>query len=96
MKSRSTRLILISAYLIASPLVVLAGGQPKVHRVTKQEEQDRTGISRAVQQGKGGGKSVSSQIIRANAYRSETPEESRNVVQPSSKRSSWNDSAFHK
>ncbi len=96
MKSRCTRMMLISAYLIASPLLVLAGGQPEIHRVTKQEEQDRTGISRAVQQGKGGGKSVSNQVIRANAYRSETPEESRNVVQQSSTRSMWNDPAFHR
>ena len=98
MKSRSIRVALLSAVVLASPLLTFAGGQPaKMRWVSKEEAQDRTGITRAVEQGKGAGLTLS-QVIRANAYRSQTPEESRVLVQQSGNaHSNWNDSAaFHK
>jgi hypothetical protein len=98
MKSQSMKLALASAFVLASPLFTFAGGQPAIRRQPgKEEMQDRTGIMRAIQQGKGTGMTRSDVVIRANAYRSQTPDESRVPAQQSgSVHSSWNDSAFHK
>jgi hypothetical protein len=97
MKSQTMKLALVSVFALASPLLTFAGGQPKVRWVSKEEAQDRSGITRAVQQGKGSGMTRSDVAIRANAYRSQTPEESGTAVQqPRAAHSSWNDSAFHK
>jgi hypothetical protein len=74
MKSQLVRVALLSAVVLASPLLTLAGGQPaKMHRYSKEDVQDRTGITRAIQQGKGTGMSLSDRTIRANAYREQTP-----------------------
>ena len=73
MKSPSIRLTLLTAVVLTSPVLMFAGGQPaKVRTLTKAEMQDRTGITRAVQQGKGAGMSLSQTVIRANAYREQT------------------------
>lgn len=72
MKSRFVRVALLSAVVLASPLLTFAGNQPKIHKYSKEEAQDRTGITRAVQQGKGTGMSRSEGTIRANAYREQT------------------------
>jgi len=73
MKSQFVRMALLSAVVLASPLLTFAGGQPaKVHKYTKEDAQDRTGITRAIQQGKGTGMSLSDSTIRANAYREQT------------------------
>jgi hypothetical protein len=64
---------LLSAVVLTSPLLTFAGGQPaKMHKYSKEDAQDRTGITRAIQQGKGSGMSLSDQTIRANAYREQT------------------------
>jgi hypothetical protein len=68
-----------------------------MHRYSKEEMQDRTGITRAVQQGKGSGMTRSQGVVGANAYRSQTAEENAATVkQSAAAHSTWNDSAFHK
>jgi hypothetical protein len=66
--------------------------------VTKAEARDRTGITRAIQQGKGGGMSLSNVALNANAYRSETPAESAllKADPPRAQRPNYSDSAFTK
>ncbi len=74
MKSQFVRVALLSAVVLTSPLLMFAGGQPaKMHKYTKEDAQDRTGVTRAIQQGKGGGMSLSDRTIRANAYREQSP-----------------------
>lgn len=92
MRSRSIKVALASAFMLTSPLLTFAGGQPaKVRMLSKSEMQDRTGITQAVQQGKGTGM-TRNQVIRANAYRSQTAEES-----PARRDGpNWGDTAFRK
>lgn len=71
MKSRFIKVALLPAFVLASPLLTFAGGQHLVRMPRKGEIPDRTGITQAVQQGKGAGMSRN-QGVRANAYRSET------------------------
>jgi hypothetical protein len=75
MKSRFVRVALLSAVVLTSPLLTFAGSQPKIHKYSKEEAQDRTGITRAIQQGKGTGMSLSDSTIQANAYREQTTEQ---------------------
>jgi hypothetical protein len=76
MKSQFVRMALLSAVVLTSPLLTFAGGQPaKMHKYSKEDAQDRTGITRAIQQGKGSGMSLSDGTIRANAYREQTTEQ---------------------
>jgi hypothetical protein len=98
MKPQIMKLALVSTFVLASPLLTFAGGQPaKMRPYSKEEMQDPTGITRAVQQGKGSGMTRSEVQIRANAYRSQTAEGSAATVQQSTAaHSNWNDSAFHK
>jgi hypothetical protein len=98
MKSRSIKVALLSAFALMSPLLTFAGDQPgQMHRYSKSEIENRDGVTQAVQRGKGAGVSRNQLVLRTNAYRSETAEESpalRNdsdVVGPS-----WGDSAFRK
>ena len=88
---------LLSAVVLTSPLLTFAGGQPKIHKYSNEEAQDRTGISRAIQQGKGTGMSLSDSTIRANAYREQTTEQ-RPVatVQPVAPHAKLSDPAFTK
>ena len=73
MNTRSIRMTLLTAVVLTTPVLTFAGGQPAKGLVAyKQVTQDRTGIARAVQQGKGSGNSQSQAVIRANAYRAET------------------------
>jgi hypothetical protein len=75
MKSQFVRVALLSAAVLTSPLLTFAGGQPaKMHKYSKEDAQDRSGITRAIQQGKGTGMSLSDGTIRANAYREQTTE----------------------
>jgi len=97
MKSQSIKLAMVSVFVLASPLLTFAAGQPKVRWVSKEEMRDRSVITRAIPQGKGSGMTRSEVVISANAYRSQTPEESGTAVQQSrAAHSTWNDSAFHK
>jgi hypothetical protein len=55
MKSRSFRVAALAAFILTSPLLIFAAGQPKLHMLSKSEMQDLSGATRAVQQGKGTG-----------------------------------------
>jgi hypothetical protein len=95
--SRSIRVALLSAVVLASPMLSFAGGQPPVSRTpSKSEAQDRTGISRAVQQGKGTGM-TRVQGVQANASRSQTASETQ-VAKDQSRAGSpnWSDPAYRK
>lgn len=98
MKFQTTRLILASAFALATPLLVLAGDKavPPSGPTQAQSQQYPANFPQALQQGKNTGRSVSDQKISANAYRAQTPEERAYVAQQSDGRSPWNDSAFHK
>ena len=85
MKSRFIRMTVVSAGLLAIPALTFAGGQPaKVRMPGKAEGQDRTGITRAVQQGKGTGVSRMQTVSGSKGAESRT-------VSPK-----WSDTAFTK
>jgi hypothetical protein len=96
MKSRSFRLALLSAIALTSPLLPFAGSQPaKVRNYTNRETLDAS-PTRAVQQGKGSGMSQN-QTVRANAWRSQTAEDSLKLREkPAATHINWGDSAFRK
>lgn len=95
MKSGS-KAVLLSAIVLASPLFSFAGSQHLVRVPTKEEAQDRSGITPAVQSGKGTG-SVRSQGVQANAYRTQTPAESQVAKQkPAAAQPNWADPAYRK
>jgi hypothetical protein len=75
MKSQFVRVALLSAVVLTSPLLTFAGSESKIHKYSKEEAQDRTGITRTLNQGKGSGMSLSQGSIRANAYREQTAEQ---------------------
>jgi hypothetical protein len=95
MKSRFITLALLSAFV--SPMLSFAGGQPaKVRMSNKSEAQDRTGISRTLQQGKGTG-TVREQGAQVNASRSQTAAEGRVAKDPSrAGYPNWGDTALRK
>ena len=77
MKLRSIRMMMLSTFALASASLTFAGDQPgKMHMLSKSQMQDRTGMTRAVQYGKGTGMTRSQVVLRWNAYRSETAEDS--------------------
>jgi hypothetical protein len=94
MKSRFSRVAVLTALVLTSPLLSLAAGQPKVHTVSKSDTQDRADVTRAVQFGKGTGM-TRNQGVQANAYRSQTAADNAKV-QPAPARTNWNDPAFRK
>jgi hypothetical protein len=92
MKYQIIKATLVSAFVLASPMLSFAGGQPaKMH---KNDTQDRTGVTRAVQQGKGSGL-TRNEGVHANAYREQTPAESQ-VVKEQSNPGRPIDTAFRK
>jgi hypothetical protein len=91
------RTTLLSALALTIPVLGFAGGQPaRVRMSTKAEMADHTGIARAIQQGKGTGMSPSQKVIRADAYRVQTREDSLPVDPPAASGPNWGDSAFRK
>lgn len=97
MKLRSIRTAVLSTLVLASPSLTVAASQSTgMHVPSQSEMQNRDGVTRAVQQGKGGGM-TRNQGVRANAYRSQTAGENPTVRDASggvgSKRS---DTAFRK
>ena len=73
MKIRFLRMAVLSTVVLGSALVTLAGDQPaRMYRYTKNATEDRTGVTRAVQQGKGGAVTRNERTLRGNAYRSDT------------------------
>ena len=95
MKSKSVKAMLLSAFVIASPLLTFAG-EPAAPPSGKDQAQDHV-IGRALQQGKGTGMSLSQVVIHANANREQTVDE-KGVVreQPAAPHSNLSDPAFHK
>ncbi len=73
MKLRSIRVALLSAFALASAALSFAGDQPgKMHMLSKSQMQDRTGMTPAVQQGKGAGMTRSQVVLRGDTDRSDT------------------------
>jgi hypothetical protein len=96
MKSRSIRVVLLSALVLTSPMLSFAAGQHLVRVPTKEEMLDRSDVTRAVPQGKGTGR-VRVQGIQVNASRSQTAAESQ-VVKDQSRAGypNWGDRALRK
>jgi hypothetical protein len=57
MKSRFMKVAVLAAFVITSPLLVFAAGQPKVRPFGRNEDRQLDGVTRAVRQGKGSGMS---------------------------------------
>jgi hypothetical protein len=96
MKSRSIRMALLSGLLLTSPMLSFAAGQHLVRVPTKEEMQDRSDVTRAVQPGKGTGR-VQEQGVQVNESRSQTPAESQVTKdKPNAGQPNWGDHAFRK
>jgi hypothetical protein len=95
MKSQ-LRVALLSALALTSPSLSFAAGQHLIRVPSTDEAQDRSGVTRAVQFGKGTG-ITRNEGVRANAYREQTPAESQ-VTKGQSKTGSpnWQDRALRK
>jgi hypothetical protein len=97
MKSQFIRVAMLPALVLASSWLSFAGDQPgtvQPQTQGKSESQDAP-VPRAVQQGKGG--AVSRNQLRANAYRSQTGEDSAGLKdQSGAVRSNAGDIAFRK
>jgi hypothetical protein len=97
MKSQTVKMLLLAASILASPVLTFAGGQPnRVYTPGKNESQDRAGVGRNLNQGKGAGLTRNDVVLRGNAYRSETAQDSQALKQSSSAAPNWNDLGFHK
>lgn len=68
MKSRFMRLVMLSGVALASPVLIFAAGQPKLHMLSQSEMQDLNGATPAIQQGKGGGLSRKAPVPSASDY----------------------------
>lgn len=94
MKSRSMKVVLLPAFVLASALFAFAAGQPKVRG---SEVQDLSNATRAVQQGKGGRISHDQVVLRGNAYRVQTAaEENRARAESGAAHPKWGDTALRK
>jgi hypothetical protein len=98
MKSRSIKLVLLAASILANPVFTFAGGQPNtVYTPGKNEAQNLVGVGRSLNQGKGAGMTRSDGTLRGNAYRSQTADDNRAVRnKPDTTGPNFNDSGFHK
>lgn len=97
MKLQSVKMVLLAAVVLASPVLTFAGGQPNhVYTPLKNEARDRAGIARNVNQGKGAGVTRDDVVLRGNAYRAETAEDTHALRNNSSAGPNWNDPGFHK
>ncbi len=98
MKSRSIRVALLSAFVLASALLTFAGSQPPIYRTpSKSEMQSQTGLARAVQQGKGGGSFHHQVMRRVNASRLKTaPDGAVPNATPATVHPNSGDAAFRK
>ena len=76
MKFHSIRTVVLSTLVLASPSFTFAAKQSTgMHVPSQSEMQNRDGVTRNAQQGKGSGL-THSQGVHANAYRSQTAAES--------------------
>jgi hypothetical protein len=96
MKSQSVKVMLLSVFAMASPLLTFAGDRA-VPPSGKGNAKDGIEIGRAVQQGKATGMSLSQVVIHTNANRVQTADEKRVVkAQSTAPHSNVSDPAFHK
>jgi hypothetical protein len=72
MKSRFTKVAVLSAFVLTSPLLIFAAGQPKLHETSRSEMQKWAESTRAVQQGKGSGMTRNHAAVPAVTSRSQT------------------------
>ena len=76
MKSQMIKATLVSAFVLASPILSFAAAGAHLIRVpSKDEVQSKVGVTRAVQPGKGS-MVTRNQEVQANAYREQTASES--------------------
>ncbi len=76
------RTAVLTTLVLATPALSFGGGQPPITRTPTQSElQDRTGIKKAVQSGKGTGMTRSDETLSGNAYRSQTAADNGTVKQ---------------
>src|SRR5271154_4638935 len=98
MKSRMIGIALVSAFALANPLLSFPGGQraKEIAQNRIAADQPRGSSSRAWQAGKGSGLTREQQVP-ANAYRSETAQDSQKLADYASQTGArWDDPAFHK
>jgi hypothetical protein len=94
MKSRLK--VAMFALVLTSPVLSFAASQRLIRVPSKEEVQDRSGMTRAVQYGKGTGV-TRNQELGANAFREQTPAESQVVKQqPKPEYSNLGDRALRK
>jgi hypothetical protein len=97
MKSRSIRVAVLSALVLTSPLLMLAAGQPKLHRLSTNQMQDLSGTRHAVRPGKGSGMTRNVEVPRASNYHLAT---ARDLPTPGdaapAERANTTDSAYRK
>ena len=88
----------LTTLMLASPALSFGGGQPPITRTpTQSEVQDRTGITKAVQSGKGTGITRNDGILSGNAYRSQTAADNGTVKKNSgAPQPNYSDPAFRK
>ena len=97
MKSRSVKLVLLAASILASPVFTFAGGQPNwVYTPPKNEAQSVAGVTPSLNQGKGAGMTRSDVALQGNAYRSQTAADANAVRKPETAGPNYNDLGFHK
>ena len=95
---KSIRVAALLGLGLASALVTFGNGQlAKTGMVRKPEPVDPASTTRAVQQGKGSGMTRNESVLRGNAFRSETPQDSAALKNGShSPRATWGDSSYRK
>jgi hypothetical protein len=67
MKSQCIKAAVLSAFVLTSPLLIFAAGQPKLRETSQSDTQNLAGSIRAVQQGKGSGMTRNHAAIPAGA-----------------------------
>lgn len=63
---------LLTTLVLASPALTFAAEGRIMHMPSKAESQDQTGMTRAVQYGKGTGMTRNDRSLQGNAFRSQT------------------------
>jgi len=94
---KSIRVAALTGLALASALVTFANGQAaKTGMVRRPDPVDPSGLTRAVPQGKGSGMTRNEPVLRGNAFRSETPQDSAALKDGSHSRAHYSDSSFRK
>jgi hypothetical protein len=94
MKSRSTRIALLSALIFTSPAVTFAGGQPAKYYYTPRKGEAQTAAGRAWDRRALGMKFVVER--RSNAKRAEQGSADRMKSKSITRRPNWGDAAFRR